>query len=1019
MLPHPNLIFSDADKFGRENSTNHNGIGLTAPVKISSITSMSSLLKVETQDKTVFDKAKTDIESSSKSLTKDGNFNFFKPSSIGNKGSSALEINVKPSLDKPVHVEKTLSEDLHQITEIKLSNTKDSTDLFGTSSHDVTDSMSSISSAFSSSSSSNFKEDNIKPNNVSLTRSEPMKMDFPKIQVEKRALPDILQDHAEPIKKQHISKAQNSVIQNNTTRNQSPMDIQEDVIVPLQKSRVMNYSAPGKPLRYFPKPGDMDLVDPEEKDRSIWVKKSKNTTTPSGIIAKEDIIIPAKVKSVRSLVERYNSPPQKSKESRRIKIRTCNGVTEKIRAVNMKAAQSSSPKPAVVEELIQAVHKHKFASDFKVPKSVSNNTLSMDDVLVMEKTEQLNSKPNVKMTLKSNFSPDKDVVAEPVIEPMQKFGILARPKPAPRQRLSHSKDNDQSKYQMDDLDVMTVDRTSSKSSPSTYKPGNSMTNVSVIQELLIKPTFVESKLMNKKYGTVNSSSNRNTMTEETIVPVVKKPRYSRNIQKLAKLLPVSMEDDNTGEIKPRSSHLTQQKSSGIGYLQEIFEEEKIVPQVKKSRALSHLLMTKTPEKNEETTLGIWQCNTKLPNTESGQLSDDVKFKEFSGEIPENKLVISECILEITQKKPSHSARTSGLDGNNGQSLLEDFDPIEKENVEPVKWNRIESNLADDSVFVRSSEDLITLSTAIKPDYTLVSHTIPGELMKIPNAQSLSQKRSLPIIEDGKPKPLPRRSRSPLSESDTSNQEDNFRPKRRTLPTPRGSMTSPNADKLNETLKLTSFEDSSSDLNDHHDISVPVSPKGTRKVISSPVRELNPALSPRRRNSENKFFAEPSFNTYGSPTVQKNILEQTPEMFITALPQQYTESSGRHLPKIPVLAESPDSSRSLPSVPLPQESNIKQYHPDVIVEEQKSISRSLPIVPERPALSPFYEEPLEPAFKTTANQTPLVKQTVVSESILQTVKQQGKSVHLKLHQPVHYLDPAKLIDTMHRNSTLRE
>ncbi|XP_029646293.1 uncharacterized protein LOC115220334 [Octopus sinensis] len=1007
--------FADADKFGRENSTNQNGIGLTAPVKISSITSIGSLSKVETKDKTVFDKAKTDIDNSSNSLTKDSNFNFFKQPSIRDKGPSALEINAKPSLDKPVHVEKTLNEDLQQITEIKPNNTRNYADIFGTNNQDAADSMSmsSISSSSSSSSSSsNYKEDNLKPSNVSLTRSEPMKTDSPKIQVEKRALPDILQDHAEPIKKQYISKAQNSVIQNSTNRNQSPMDIQEDVIVPLQSSRIMNYSvppqaSPRKALRYFPKPGDMDLVDPEEKDKSVWVKKStKNTTIPSGNIAKEDLIIPAKAKSVRSLVERYSSPPQKSKESRRVEIKTSNGVTEKIRAVNMKAAQNSSPKPAAVEELVQAVHKHRFASDFKAPKSVNNNTLSMDDILVIEKTEELNSKPNVKMTLKSNFLPEKGFVAEPVIEPMQKSGNFARPKPAPRQKLLHNKDNDQSKYQMDDLDVLTVDGTSPKTSRSTDKrPGNSITNVSVIQELLIKPTFLESKLMNKKYGAVNSSPNTNTMNEDAIVPVVKKPRYSMNIQKLPKLHPVSMEDDNTEENKTRGNHSTKQKSYGISYLQEIFDEEKIVPQVKKSRDMSQLSITKTPDKNEETTLGIWQCNTKLPNTESGQLNDDVEFKEFSTEIPKNKPVISESILEITQKKPSHSARTSDLDDNKDQNLLEDFDPIEKENVAPIKWNRIDCNLDNDPVFVRSSEDLITLDTAIKPEHTLVSHTAPEELMKSPSAQPLSQKRSLPVIEDGKPKPLPRRSRSPLSESDTSNQEDNFRPKRRTLPTPRGSMTSPNADKLNETLKSTPFEDSSSGLNDHHSVSPPVSPNRTRRVIGSPVRELNPALSPKRGNSENNFFPESSFNTYGSQTMQKNgvdymkiegnTLEQTPEMFITGLPQQYTdikevrESSGRHLPKIPVVAESPDSSRSLPSIPFPRETNIEQYHPDIIVEEQKSISRSLPIVPEKPALSPFYEEPLEPVFKT-AVQTPLIKQTAVSENILQTVKLQDST-----------------------------
>eukprot|EP00106_Octopus_bimaculoides_P005046 XP_014772488.1 PREDICTED: uncharacterized protein LOC106870797 [Octopus bimaculoides] len=1004
---------ADADKFGRENSTNQNGIGLTVPVKISSITSMSSLSKVETKDKTVFDKAKTGTNNSSNSSTKDSNFNFFKQSSVRDKGPSALEINAKPSLDKPVHVEKTLNDDLQQITETKPSNTRNYADIFGTNNHDVTDSMSSVSSSFSSSSnSSNFKDDNLKPSNVSLSRSEPMKTDSPKIQVEKRALPDILQDHAEPIKKQYISKAQNSVIQNNTNRNQSPMDIQEDVIVPLQSSRIINYSAPPqasarKPLRYFPKPGDMDLVDPEEKNKSVWVKKStKNTTVPSGNIAKEDLIIPAKAKSVQSLVERYNSPPQKSKKSRRVEIKTCNGVTEKIRAVNMKSAQNSSPKPAAVEELVQAVHKHRFASDFKAPKNVNNNTFSMDDILVIEKTEELNSKPNVKMTLKSNFSPEKDTVAEPVIEPTQKSGIFARPKPAPRQRVLHNKSNDQSKYRMDDLDILTVDGTSPKTSRSTDKhPGNSITNASVIQELLIKPKFVESKLMNKKYGAVNSSPNTNTMNEEAIVPAVKKPRYSMNIQKLPKLHPVSMEDDNTEENKTRGNHSTKQKSYGISYLQEIFEEEKIVPQLKKSRAMGQLSKAKTPDKNEETTLGIWQCNTKLPNTENGQLNDDVEFKEFSKEIPENKPVISESILEITQKKPSHSARTFGLDDIKDQSLLEDFDPIEKENVAPIKWNRIDRNLENDSVFVRGSEDLITLDIAIKPEHTLVSHTAPEEFMKNPSAQPLSQKRSLPIIEDGKPKLLPRRSHSPLSESDTSNQEDNFRPKRRTLPTPRGSMTSPNADKLNETMKLTPFEDSSSDLNSHHSVPTPASPNGTRRVIGSPVRELNPALSPKRRNGENNFFPESGFNTYGSQTMQKNgveyiktegnTLEQTPEMFVIGLPQQYTdikevrESSGRHLPKIPVVAESPDSSRSLPSVPLPQEANIEQYHPDIIAEEQKSISRSLPIVPERPALSPFYEEPLEPTFKT-AVQTPLIKQTAVSENILQTVKVQDST-----------------------------
>ncbi|GAB1605181.1 uncharacterized protein LOC115220334 [Argonauta hians] len=1017
--------FTDADKFTSDYSSDRNGgISLTTPVKISSLSNFGSLSKTEPNGRMFgLNKSTPGAGSSNINTTKNSTFGFYKqPNGGSDRSLGTLEINPTLAVKQAVFLDRTDNKESQKISEQKSNNTQNFSGVFGTNTHDKPNSSAQIcsnhnnnssrssskdSSYISSSSSSNdsrsfisFKEDNSK-------LLEPVKSNnFPKFHQEKRSLPDILQDHTEPIKRQYIAKSHNSLAQSSRNRDTSSMGFHEEKIVPMKSPRKKIYNAPPdsenmKAFKFLPKKGDMDSFDSkEERDRMMWVKKPiKKATKPSGVLAKEDLIIPMKAKSVRCLVDRYNSPPQNNKESKRIEIKTCIGVTEKIRAVNMKTAESSLSKPSVmVEEMIQPVYKPRFTPNNNLPRNVNYNSLAMDDVLVIEQTEQPNSKPDVKMTLTSSFLPETKIV-EPVIEPLQKSNIFARPKPAPRLRspLKTIQCQDQRK----DPNMMDVDK-----SHSEIFTGNNLEDlspdISNIQKSPTKPEIVESTLLNTIQTGDYLSPNMNRIDEENIVPVVKKRRYSMNIPKVCKMYSTNMDDivDDIGKMGV-DRLATRKASYDINLLREIFEEERIVPEIKpRRRSLSPLLRTKDSDKSsEETTVGLWQCNTKLNPSEEkpGRTVSEVE----------------EGVLEATHKDLAHSAPGSVLDVKKEHIILEKyFDSLKKENLTsfPHNNNNINYTLDNNNLV---GENLVSASAPMVSGPTLVSPTSPHNPLNTFNFQ----KRSLPIIENGKPKPLPRRTRSPLFENDPNMPEEIPRSKRRMLPTLRSPVTSPNEDQL----KITAFENRLADPDNYNSVSAPASPSRARKVVTSVYRELNPALSLERRNSTNFIFPVSNQSTYRSQPLQKYNIEQSkndgrtsPDFKSKFDPScsainEKKDSLSRNLPKTPHFVENLNLSRSLPSVPLPEEINHRNYSPDTIIEEQRTITRSLPILPNRP------EDQVEPTFKTV-KQTSIVRQTAVSESIPLTIKLQDSPLKSKSNSSSPDVSPLITLPSHSTDST---
>lgn len=747
----------------------------------------------------------------------------------------------------------------------------------------------------------------------------------------KEAVPDILQNGTAKT----ITNSHDDV---NKMTESDNSDCSEDVIVPMKNTKYKTFSALPRSsapriLDSFSIWDSMDSIVTENQNKDSQLKKktvSHVSSAPNDAV-KEEVIIPTKKTSVQSLVNHFNYPQDSSKSN---SSKTCNdSIVSKGIKVNSENAINHLPKPAVLEETIEPIRKAHITNMSKPLPISFSDIFDIDEVLLIEKMEKKDSKPDLKMTLTGPYSAIVEV-SEPVLKPEKKTEDKFMKKPVASLRKSYILNS--SRTPEDDNAISEVKDT---------KP-----EVCIGIARRLSQCAVPDCIDIMKIPEVVPTETAFHPMEGNIVPQVKDKKFETHMEtpstKRAKAISLlgSMDDD-------KYSLAPSQKLESKESISERIEvnEDQIISHVKCSVAMSA-----KPRETDNFEGEIVPLVRKSKTLESrkpvecqeinSSNSEDLNY-QLSGEN------LPKCSLNVVEKK--------------AEVIVDDIIKAAKKEFSQTNV----SNVNDPSMVIcditghtpcNEEKDLPTLTcmeTASKSD------TLKDSLMQIDEPESGSemkphrlstQKRNLPLIENGTPKPLPRQSRQ-LSPSHEIEEKSRVKPKiiHRSLPNPSlKPEIQPSAQETNESWVSAGL----------------ISPVPFRRSVSSSGRLRN--ISERDSNKKVNFFSAPC-----SPMQEQKTIffkETSTSCLETLLNSELQNSArGRVLPHTP----GHNVSRCLPRIPA---------------EEYKFVGRSLPTVPvQSSTLSPFCGHQIEFKAKTWLNQ-PVLSQVASTKIKSPSVQLQGKN-----------------------------
>ena len=757
----------------------------------------------------------------------------------------------------------------------------------------------------------------------------------------KEALPDILQDHTNTVKKQFcqevkngnaksIAKTYNAV---NKTKSLEKRNCIEDVIVPVKynKFSALPKSTAPRILDSFSIWDSMDSIAMENQNKGSQIRKktvSQVSSAPRDAV-KEEVIIPKIKTSVQSLVNKFNFP-QDSQKSNFSKYDPGSSVSKGYKATNEKAA-NEPPKQAIMEETIEPIRKACITNMSKPLPISFSDIFDIDEVLIIERTEKKNAKPDLKMTLTGPYSAAVEV-SEPLLKPEKKAEVKTMKRPVAPPRTSYILNSSQ--VPKKDITVSEVNFTEPE--------------VSIGIARRLSQSAIPDCIDIMKVPEVVPTENAFTYLEETIVPQVRTNKLEAHIEsprskqakdisligsmdddidyKCALALPQKLESDRTEVNEDLIISCIRETLSMNARSRKMDNVEDVtVPIVKKT----------SPVKMND------QCQENLDS--SSHLSCE-NLSKCSLNVAEKKAeIIVKDIMDAAQKVLCQTS-VSGV--KNPDRVICDI-------TGHTPWNE-ETYLP-----TVISKDMTSKSDILKDNFQQV---VEPELKAEMRQQKLStQKRNLPLFENGKPKPLPRQSRQ-LSPGE-NNLGEKAKTVHRSLPSPRQK-----SDNLPSTLETNS---------ESQDLAQLISPVSFHRSMSPSGRLRN--LNERDSTRKVKFFSAPSSPMQEQkPSFFKETSTSCLESLLNSELQNF--ASGRVLPPTP----GHNFSRCRPSTPA---------------EEHKFVGRYLPTVPIRSsALSLFCGHQTKSRSKTWQNQ-PVLSSVASTKIVSPSLQLQGKKWE---HQKAQYM-----------------